>query len=85
MRINVTPTAVHNEPPMDQEIREVVGQLHNGRTAGATGMKAKHLKEWLRRIKYEESDNGVAGEGDCWRLFVRLMQAVWASGTVPHR
>ena len=45
MRINVTPTAVHDEPPMDQEIRGVVGQLCNGRAAGATGMKAEHLKE----------------------------------------
>ncbi len=44
-RINVTPTAVHNEPPTDQEIRGVVGQLCNGRAAGATGMKAEHLKE----------------------------------------
>jgi hypothetical protein len=83
MRINVTPTAVHNKPPMDQEIRGVVGQLRNGRAAGAMGMKAEHLKEWLRGIKHEESENGVAGEGDCWRLFVLLMQAVWESGTIP--
>jgi hypothetical protein len=83
MRINVTPTAVHDEPPMDQEIRGVVGQLCNGRVAGAMGMKAEHLKEWLHGIIHEESENGVAGEGDCWRLFVRLMQAVWESSTVP--
>ncbi len=83
MHINVPPTAVHDEPPMDQEIRGVVGQLRNSRAAGATGMKAEHLKEWLRGIKHEELENGVAGERDCWRLFVWLMQAVWESGTVP--
>ncbi len=83
MRINVTPTAVHDKPPTDQEIRGVVGQLRNGRAGCATGMKAKHLKEWLHGIKHEESENRVAGEGDRWRLFVRLMQAVWESGTVP--
>ncbi len=76
MRINVTPTAVHDEPPTDQEIWGVVGQLSNGRAAGAMGMKVELLKEWLRGIKHEESENGVAGEEDCWRLFVRLMQAV---------
>jgi hypothetical protein len=83
MRINVTLTAVRDEPPTDQEIRGVVGQLRNGCAEGATGMKAEHLKEWLHGIKHEESENGVAGEGDCWRLFVRLMQAVWDSGTIP--
>jgi hypothetical protein len=46
-------------------------------------MKAEHLKGWLCGIKHEESENRVAGEGDCWRLFVRLMQAVWESGTIP--
>jgi hypothetical protein len=83
MCINVTPTAVHDKPPMDQEIRGVVGQLRNGCAADATGMKAEHLKEWLHVIMHEESENRVAGEGDCWRLFVRLMQAVWESGTIP--
>ncbi len=83
MRINVTPTAVHDKPPTDQEIRGVAGQLRSGRAAGAMGMKAEHLKEWLRGIKHEESENGLAGEGDCWSLFVRLMQAIWESGTIP--
>ncbi len=83
MRINVTPTAVRDKPPTDQEIKGVVGQLRNGCAAGAMGMKAEHLMGWLCGIKHEESENGVAEEGDCWRLFVRLMQAVWESGTVP--
>jgi hypothetical protein len=83
MRINVTPTAVRDEPPMEQEIRGVVGKLRNNCAVGAMGMKAEHLKGWLCGIKHEESENGVAKEGDCWRLFVRLMQAVWESGTVP--
>jgi hypothetical protein len=83
MHINVTPTVVHDEPPTDQEIRGVVGQLRNGCTVGAMGMKAEHLKEWLCRINYEESENRVAGKGDCWRLFVQSMQAVWESSTIP--
>ncbi len=41
--INVTPIPVPDDPPMDQEIREVVAKLCNGRMAGATGMKAEHL------------------------------------------
>jgi hypothetical protein len=83
MPINVTPTPVPDGTPMDHEIREVVGKLQNGRAAGATGMRAEHLKEWLRGIKREEAADGVEGAGDRWRLFVALMQATWESGTMP--
>jgi hypothetical protein len=68
MPINVTPIPVPDGTPTDHEIREVVGKLRNGRAAGATGMQAEHLKEWLRGIKREEAADGVEGAGDRWRL-----------------
>ncbi len=82
MPINVTPIPVPDGTPTDHEIREVMGKLWNGCTAGATGMQAEHLKEWLHDIKHEEAADGVEGAGDRWRLFVALMQATWESGTV---
>jgi hypothetical protein len=43
----------------------VVGQLRNGRAAGAMGMKAEHLQEWLADVTQEErEDGGVEGLGD---------------------
>ena len=60
-----------------------MGNLSNGRAAGAMGMKAKHLKEWLADIKREETENGVEGIGDHWWLFVALLQAVWQNGSIP--
>ncbi len=83
MPINVTPIPVPDGTPTDHEIWEMVGKLRNGRAAGATGMQAEHLKEWLRGIKREEAADGVDGAGDRWRLFIALMQATWESGTVP--
>jgi hypothetical protein len=77
MPINVTPIPVPDGTPTDHEIREMAGKLRNRRAAGATGMQAEHLKEWLRGIKREEAADGVEGAGDCWRLFVALMQATW--------
>ncbi len=68
---------------LQQEIQEVVGKLQNGHAAGATGMQAEHLKEWLRGIKREEAVDGVEGAGDRWRLFIALMQAIWESGAMP--
>jgi hypothetical protein len=83
MPINVDPIPVPGAPPMDHEIREVVAKLWNGPMAGATGMKAEHLKEWLCGVRREEAEDGVEGAGDCWRLFVSLIQATWESGTMP--
>ncbi len=58
-------------------------KIRNDRTAGATGMKAEHLKEWHADKKREETEDGVEGIGDRWRLFVVLLQAVWQRGSVP--
>ncbi len=46
-------------------------------------MKAEHLKEWLCGIRCEETEESTGGAGDCWRLFVALVQATWESSTVP--
>jgi hypothetical protein len=83
MQLNVDPSDVPAAAPTDSELRAVVGNLQNGRAAGATGMKAEHLKEWLADMKRKEAEDGVEGIGDCWRSFVTLLQAVWESGTVP--
>ncbi len=83
MPINVTPIPVSDGTPTDPEIREVVAKLWNGCTVGMMGMQAEHLKEWLHSIRHEEAEDGVEGAGDCWRLFVSLIQAIWENGTMP--
>ncbi len=83
MRFNVDPAPVPDVAPTDSELRAVVGHLRNGRAAGATGLKAEHIKEWLRDMKREEAEDGVEGIGDHWRMFVTLLQAVWDRGDIP--
>jgi hypothetical protein len=66
--LHVNPALVPDAAPTDSELRMVVGKLRNGRAAGATGMKAEHLKEWLTDVKREErEEGGVDGLGDRWR------------------
>jgi hypothetical protein len=83
MRLNCDPSDVPDAALTDSELRAVVGNLQNGRAAGATGIKAEHLKEWFADMKREEAEDGVEGIGDRWRSFVMLLQAIWESGTVP--
>ena len=44
--------------PNQPELRMVVGELQNGRAAGATGLKAEHIKGWLANITQEEREDG---------------------------
>jgi hypothetical protein len=78
--INATPTAIPAGPPTDLEIRETVVKLWNAQAAGATGMKAEHLKGWLCDVKCEEAVDGKEGVGSRRRLFMSLIQAVWEHG-----
>ncbi len=59
--INLTPISVPDEPPTDPEILEVGEKLQNGRAAGTTGMKVKHLKELLCGIRHEEVEESPGG------------------------
>jgi hypothetical protein len=49
--INVTPVEINDNAPSDSKLWQVVGKLINGRAAGASGMRAKHVKEWLRDVQ----------------------------------
>jgi len=49
--INVDPFDVNDDIPTDGEIREAVKSLRNGRAGGLGGMRAEHLKRWLRGIE----------------------------------
>ena len=83
MQFNADPSNVPDAAPTNSELRVVVGQLHNGRVSGATGMKAKHLKEWLVDMKRDEMEDGVEGTGDRWWSYVALLQVVWESRSIP--
>jgi hypothetical protein len=83
--INVTSVVINNDVPTDSELRQVAGELTNGQAAGASGMRTKHIKEWLHGARQEEDleGHGIDGAGDSWCFFVQLAQAAWAHGTIP--
>ena len=85
--INITPVPIPDSAPTDSEVRNAAGELSNGRSGGASKMRAEHVKEWLQGIKREEDpkQNGNQGAGDSWRLLMRLVTAVWETGTIPQQ
>jgi hypothetical protein len=70
--------------PPEPEIRVKVKNLRNGRSGGAAKIRAEDIKRWLRGM-IEEEEKGTEGAGDKWRLFVKLIQTIWRTGTVPRQ
>jgi hypothetical protein len=86
--LHLTPVKINDDVPTDSENRIVAGGLTNGHAGGASGMRAKPVKAWLRGVLEEEdpeSQGNFAGHGDNWKLFVELVQAVWTHGIIPRQ
>jgi hypothetical protein len=56
--INYGLIKISNNAPSDEEIRLATSKLSNGRAVGASGMRAKHVKDWLQGIRQEEDTKG---------------------------
>jgi hypothetical protein len=51
---NGTPFDINDDPPLEGELWTAVSQLSNGRCGGASGIRAEHIKAWLRGAKLAE-------------------------------
>jgi len=86
--LHLTPVKIDDAVPTDSKIRIVAEGRTNGRAGGASGMRAEHVKAWLRGALEEEdpeSQGNFVGNGDNWKLFVELVQAVWTHGIIPRQ
>jgi len=85
--INITPVPLPDGTPTDSEVRIAAGELSNGWSEGASKIRAEHVKEWLQGIRREEDpeQTGNKGVGDPWRLLMKLVTAVWETGTIPQQ
>jgi hypothetical protein len=52
---------------------------------GTTGLQAEHIKVWLANAVRKEKEEGDIGLGYKWRVFVKMMQAIWKHGSVPKQ
>ena len=76
--INIQPFDIDDLVPKESKIQAVVRGLRNGRAGGVSGIKAKHIKQWMWDMVKEE-EQWTAGHGNIgnkWRLFVELVQFV---------
>ncbi len=84
--INYGPIEINNDASSDKVIQLATSKLSNGRAAaGASGMRTKHVKDWLLGVRREEDakGQGAPGDGDNWRLLAHLVPATWTYGIIP--
>jgi hypothetical protein len=85
---NRTPYAISNNQPCESKLRAVVSLLSHGRCGGALGIRAEHIKAWLRGAKKEEDPETAAshvGAGKTWHEFVCLCSSIWNTGIIPQQ
>jgi hypothetical protein len=49
--INYGPIKINNDAPSDKEIQLATSKLLNNQAVSASGMRAKHVKDWLRGVR----------------------------------
>ncbi len=86
--INVERIEINDDAPcsIGWEKQIAASELSNGHVAGASGMRAEQVQEWLWGIRQEEDPErlgGGPGDGDHWCLFIQLFQAAWTHGKIP--
>jgi hypothetical protein len=68
LSINYGPIKIKDVALLDAKIRLATRALSNGQVAGALGMHAKQVKDWLQGVQWEENpkSQGAPGNGDNW-------------------
>jgi hypothetical protein len=80
--IHVNKANIPDDIPSDRELQAVLRELQNGRAAGTTGLQAEHIKVWLAVVVRKEEEQSNIGLGHKWRVFIKMMKAVWEQGSV---
>jgi hypothetical protein len=84
---NKMPYTIGNNQPIDSKLQTEVFLLSHGRSGGASGIRAEHIKAWLQGAKKEGDPETAAshvGAGKMWHEFVCLCSFVWTTGTIPQ-
>jgi hypothetical protein len=85
---NGMPYAIGNNQPIESKLRAAVSLLIHRRCGGALGIRAEHIKAWLRGAKKEEDPETAAshvGAGKTWHEFICLCSSIWNTGAIPQQ
>jgi exonuclease III len=76
----VAPFNIDDSIPSKEEIEQAVSRLRNDRAPGPTGMRAEHLKTWLREATTDDDSRDATK----WTLYCSLLTHMFETGEVPE-
>jgi hypothetical protein len=85
---NWMPYTIGNNQLCESKLRAEVSLRSHGRCGGASGIRAEHIKAWLRGAKKEEDPETATshvGARKTWHEFVHLCSSIWNTGTIPQQ
>jgi hypothetical protein len=85
---NRMPYTINDNQPIESKLWAVVSLLSHGRCGGALGIKAEHIKAWLRGAKKEEDPETATshvGAGEMWHKLFHLCSSIWNTGAISQQ
>jgi hypothetical protein len=85
---NGVPYAIGDNQPIESKLQALISLLSHRQCRGASGIRAEHIKAWLRGVKKEEDPETAAshvGAGKTWHEFVHFCTSVWNTGAIPQQ
>lgn len=78
--IHVQPFPVVDSPPTNSEVCAATAKLKNGKSPGANGIRAEHLKRWMRGANCDEP---IPAMVDAWGKVLELVNLVFTGKPLP--
>ncbi len=85
---NGVPYAIGNNQLIESKLWAAVSLLSHEQCGGTLGIRAEHIKAWLRGAKREEDPDTAASHvwaGKTWHKFAHLCSSVWNTGAIPQQ
>jgi hypothetical protein len=82
------PYAIGANQPCESKLQAAVSLLSHGWFGGTSGIRAEHIKAWLKGAKKKEDPETAAshvGAGKMWHKFIHFCSSVWNTGTIPQQ
>jgi hypothetical protein len=78
--IHIHPTPqVNDNPPSEREIIDALGKIKLGKSPGATGIRAEHLRKWMSGAT-RAKDPIYVGE---WAMVTKLIEMAFTGEAIP--
>ena len=84
--IHAEPVVINDDAPTEDEVVEAVHKLSTNKAAGATGLKAEDLKEWLKKARPTDPEQEPDPDSvELWEKVLEIVRLAFVEGVMPKQ